>query len=164
MEYLQIGKVSNVHGIKGEIKVIPLTDDLNRFSELKSVYIGIDKECYEIEKASYHKNQAILKLKGISELEKAENLINSFLWVKIEDAKRPKGAYFLFELIGLEVFNVEGEYIGKLKDVLQPGANDVYIVKNEDREYLIPAVKEIVKSIDIEHNKMTIQPIEGMIE
>lgn len=164
MEYLQVGKISNVHGLNGEVKVIALTDDIKRFGELDGVYMGMDKDYFEIEKVSYQKGQAIIKFKGISSLAEAEDKINSFLWVKTEEAKRPEGAYFLFEIIGLEVYDVSGNYVGKVKDVLQPGANDVYVVKNGESEYLIPGVKEIVVKIDLDEKKMTIDPLEGMIE
>lgn len=164
MEYLQVGKISNVHGLNGEVKVIALTDDIKRFGELDGVYMGMDKDYFEIEKVSYQKGQAIIKFKGISSLAEAEDKINSFLWVKTEEAKRPEGAYFLFEIIGLEVYDVSGNYVGKVKDVLQPGANDVYVVKNGESEYLIPGIKEIVVKIDLDEKKMTIDPLEGMIE
>ena len=164
MEYLQVGKISNVHGLNGEVKVIALTDDIKRFGELDGVYMGMDKDYFEIEKVSYQKGQAIIKFKGISSLAEAEDKINSFLWVKTEEAKRPEGAYFLFEIIGLEVYDVFGNYVGKVKDVLQPGANDVYVVKNGESEYLIPGIKEIVVKIDLDEKKMTIDPLEGMIE
>lgn len=164
MEYLQVGKISNVHGLNGEVKVIPLTDDIKRFGELEGVYMGMDKDYFEIDKVSYQKGQAIIKFKGISSLAEAEDKINSFLWVKTEEAKRPEGAYFLFEIIGLEVYDVSGNYVGKVKDVLQPGANDVYVVKNGESEYLIPGIKEIVVNIDLDEKKMTIDPLEGMIE
>lgn len=164
MEYLQVGKISNVHGMKGDVKVIPLTDDLKRFEELEGVYMGIDKDYFEIERVSYQKNQALIKFKGIDNLAEAEDKINSFLWVKTEEAKRPEGSYFLFEIIGLEVYDVEGNYIGKVKDVLQPGANDVYVVKNGENEYLVPGIKQVVVKIDLDEKKMTIDPLEGMIE
>jgi 16S rRNA processing protein RimM len=164
MEYLQVGKVSNVHGLGGDLKVIPLTDDIKRFGELEGVYIGMDKDYFEIEKVSYQKGQAIIKFKGIDSLSEAEEKINTFLWVKVEEAKRPEGAYFLFEIIGLDVYTVDGDFIGKVRDVLQPGANDVYVVKDGEKEHLIPGIKEVIKEIDLDEKKMTIDPIEGMIE
>lgn len=164
MDYLQIGKISNVHGMKGEVKVVPLTDDVKRFSELDGVYMGIDKDYFEIESVSYQKNQALIKFKGMDSLAAAEDRINSFLWVKTEEAKRPEGAYFLFEIIGLEVYTVDGEFVGKIRDVLQPGANDVYVVKDGEAEYLIPGIKEVIKEINLDEKKMIIDPIEGMIE
>ena len=164
MEYIQIGKISNIHGVKGDIKVIPLTDDMKRYDELKEVYVGINKDLLEIEKVSYLKNQVILKFKGINSIKDAEKYLNNFISINKEDAILPEGSYFLFDIIGMEVYDMKDNFIGKIRDVIQSGANDVYVIKDSDTEYMIPAVKQFVKSIDIENKKMLIDPIEGMLE
>lgn len=163
-EYIQVGKISSLHGVKGEVKVVPLTDDIRRYDELKEVYMGIDKELVKIKKVSYMKGQVAVKFEGVDSVKDAEKILNSFLWVRREEAKKADDAFFIFDIIGLEVYDVESNYIGKVKDVLQTGANDVYVVKDEEKEYLIPAVKSIVKSIDIAGKKMAIDPIEGLLE
>lgn len=164
MEYIQIGKISNVHGVKGDLKVIPLTDDMKRYDELSHVLLGMNKDEYEIENVSYAKNQIILKLKGIDDIKSAEKVRNSFLWIDKEDANVPEGAYFLFDIIGIDVVDTDGNEIGKVRDVIQTGANDIYLVKSEEKEHMIPAVKEFVKNIDIDKKQMVIDPIEGMLE
>ncbi len=164
MEYIQIGKISNVHGVKGDLKVIPLTDNMKRYDELSHVLIGMNKDEYEIETVSYSKNQIILKLKGIDDIKSAEKLRNSFLWIDKEDAILPEGAFFLFDIIGIDVLDTEGNIIGKVRDVIQSGANDIYVIKSGENDYMIPAVKEFVKQIDIDEKRMVIDPIEGMLE
>lgn len=164
MEYIQIGKISSIHGVKGEVKVVPLTDDIKRFDELKSVLIGIDKEKYDIFKVNYSKNQVIIKFKNIDCVKDAEKLLGKFLSINIKDAKKEKNAYFLFEIIGLEAFDTKGNKIGKISNVLQSGRNDIYVVKDGEKENLIPAIKEFVKKIDLKENKIIIDPIEGLIE
>lgn len=164
MEFIQVGKISNVHGNKGEVRVIPLVDNIERFDELNQVYLGLDKVLTKIESVAYSKGQVIIKFMGIKNLEEAERLIGTFLWINKEDAKKDKEAYFLFEIIGLKVVDMEDREIGKVKDILQTGANDVYVVKKDEKEYLIPAIKQIVKKIDLDNKTMHIDPIEGLIE
>lgn len=164
MEYVQVGKVSNTHGNKGDVKVIPLTDDMRSFDELESVYLGMDKEVYDIESVAYQKGQVLVKFSGVDSLRDAEELLNSFLWLKLDEVDRQEGSYFLFEIVGLDVYDTKGSHIGKIKEVLQPGANDVYVVKDGEKEHLIPAVEEIVVDIDLDEKKIVIDPIEGMIE
>lgn len=164
MKYIQIGKISNVHGIKGELRVIPLTDDMRRYDDLNEVYIGINRELFEIERVNYSKNQVILKLKNINSISEAEEYLNNFLWIDIEDSNKSEDSYFLFEIIGLDVFDLKGRNIGKVKDVIQTGRNDLYLVKNQEKESLIPAVKEFIKEIDLENKKIIIDPIEGLID
>ncbi|MDO5708011.1 MAG: ribosome maturation factor RimM [Andreesenia angusta] len=164
MEYIQIGKISSIHGVKGELKVIPLTDDIRRYDDLKEVYIGIDKNLIEIEKVSYLKNQIIIKFKDIDNISDAEKYLNNFLWIDIENANKPKDAYFLFEIIGLEVYDLEDNYIGKVRDIIQTGRNDLYLVKNYEKESLIPAVSQFIKEIDLDNKRIIIDPIEGLID
>lgn len=164
MEFIQVGKISNIHGNKGEVKVIPLVDNIERFNELEEVYLGLDKVLTKIDDVAYSKGQVIINFQGVKDVETAKSLIGKFLWIDIKDAKKDEDAYFLFEIIGLKVLDTEDREIGKIKDILQTGANDVYVVKQDEKEHLIPAVKEIVKKIDLEKKIMIIDPIEGLIE
>ncbi len=164
MEYIQVGKISSIHGVKGELKAIPLTDDIRRFDDLDEVFVGMDKELMEIEKVSYIKNQVIIKFKDIDSVRDAEKLIGRFLWIDREDAIIDDDAYFLFEIIGLDVFDTEGNEIGRVKDVIQSGRNDLYLIRHGDSESLVPAVTEFVKEINIKEKRMVIDPIEGMLE
>ncbi|RKD34411.1 ribosome maturation factor RimM [Thermohalobacter berrensis] len=164
-DYIQIGKIVNTHGIKGELKVIPLTDDIERFEKLDTIFIEKEEDEFQVKKVWYKKNFVILKLKGYNNINDVLKFKNRFILIHKDDAiELPEDSYFIFEIKGLDVYHINGEKIGKVVDVLQPGANDVYVVKNGNKEYLIPAVKEFIKEINLEEGKIVIDPIEGMIE
>lgn len=167
MDYTIVGKITNSHGIKGEVKVYPLTDDVERFSDLKKVYIGESKKELNLKTVKYHKGIAII---GFEEFDNI-NQILSFKdqYVYIDDSDRiilPEDHYFIFDLIGCEVFDMTNKKIGYIDDVLQNMGNDVYVVKDDGghQEYLLPAVKEFIKTVDINNRRIVIDPIEGMIE
>ena len=163
--YIQVGKVVNTHGIKGEIKIIPLTDDNKRFEELKSIYIEDENEEFFIEKVWYKKSNVMLKLKGYDDINDVLKFKDKFILIDKKDSiDLEPDTYFIYNIIGMNVFLKDGTSVGQVKEVLQPGANDVYVIKGDKKEYLIPAVKDIVLSVDIESNKIIIDPIEGMIE
>ncbi len=165
MEYIQVGKIVNTHGIKGDVKVLPLTDDVKRFEDLKNVYLGDDKLKLEIVKVGYVKANVLLEFKGYGNINDVEKFKNLDLWIDEEDkVELPKDSYFLSDILGLEVFLKDGDRLGTIVDILQPGANDVYVIKDEEKEYLIPALKDIIIEIDISENKMVIDPIEGMLD
>lgn len=167
MEYIIIGKITNTHGIKGEVKVFPLTDDINRFDILKTAFIGDEKLKVNIQTVKYHKNLAILKFKEYDNINEIIGFKDSYIYVD-EEGKidLPEGNFFIYEILNSEVFDVGMNLIGFLIDVIQGPKNDVYIVKDKDnnKEYLIPAVKEFIKDIDILNKRIIIDPIEGMIE
>lgn len=164
-EYIQVGKIINTHGIKGEVKVLPLTDDMKRFEELSTVYIEDAEKEFKIENVWYKKNFVILKFKNFDNINDVLNLKNKFILIHEDDAiQLEEDTYFIFQLIGIKVYTVEGIKLGEVTDVLQPGANDVYVVKEGRKEYLIPAIKNVIKEVDIENKKMIIDPIEGLIE
>jgi len=163
---LEVGQVVNTYGIKGFLKVVPLVDNNNQFKDFKILYIQEKKNLKElhIEEVKFSKNLVLLKFKGIDTIEQAEELRNYYLQAKRSDIKLEKGAHFIVDLIGLEVYTEDGELLGKLKEVLQPGANDVYIVADESKkEILLPAIPDVIKKIDIEGNKMIVKLLEGLI-
>ena len=163
---LEVGQIVNTYGIKGYIKVNPLVDNNSQFEDFKVLYILQNKQLKElqVENVKYSKNQVLLKLKGIETIEQAEELRNYYLQAKRSDIKLKEGAHFIVDLIGLEVYTEEGEVLGKIIDVLQPGANDVYIVENKSKkEILLPAIPDVVKKIDIDGKKMIIKLLEGLI-
>lgn len=165
MDYIQVGKIINTHGLKGDVKVLPLTDDIKRFSKLKNVYIGENKKKLEVSKVWYNKGYAMLAFKEYENINDVEKFKNEIIWIDEKDKiKLPKDSYFIHDLIGMEVYLKDESYLGKIEDVLTPGANDVYLVKNKGKQYLIPAIKDVVKNIDIEEKKMIIDPIEGLID
>ncbi|MTI47685.1 ribosome maturation factor RimM [Sporosalibacterium faouarense] len=164
-EYLQIGKIVNTHGIRGDLKVIPLTDDTKRFEDLDTIYIENEKEVFNIEKVWYKKNLVMIKFKGYDNVNDVLKFKNRFLLIDKKDAvELPENTFFIHDIIGLKVFTVDGEEIGLVKDVLQPGSNDVYVVKTKGKDALIPAIKDVVKEVNIQEKKIVIDPIEGMIE
>lgn len=169
-KFLQIGKIVNTHGVRGELKIIPLTDDAKRFDKLKWAYISQDisenMERYNVEKVRYHKNFVYLKFKEISSLDQGEKFKNSYIIIDRKDAVTlPKDSFFICDLVGMDVFEESGQALGKLKEVIKTGSNDVYIVKNQNgSEILIPALKSVVKDVSIEDNKMVVNLPEGLID
>ena len=135
---LEVGQVVNTYGIKGFVKVVPLVDNNNQFKDFKVLYIQEKHNICElqIEEVKFSKNLVLLKFKGIETIEHAEELRNLYLQAKRSDIKLEEGAHFIVDLIGLEVYTEEGILLGKLKEILQPGANDVYIVENEKKEQI----------------------------
>lgn len=163
---LEVGQIVNTYGIKGFVKVVPLVDNNNQFKDFKVLYIQEKKKLKElyVEEVKFSKNLVLLKFKGIDTIEQAEELRNIYLQAKRSDIKLEKGAHFIVDLIGLEVHTEDGKLLGKLKEVLQPGANDVYIVEDESKkEILLPAIPDVIKKIDIEGNKMIVKLLEGLI-
>lgn len=163
---LEIGQIVNTFGIKGEVKVKPFTDDINRFDELKKVYVktktGIKQ--YKIENVKYHKNMVLLKLEGINRTEDAEMLRNLFLEIDREDAiPLEEGTYFIADLIGLEVYTDEGKLLGKVDDIYNTGSNDIYVVKDElGKQILLPGIKEVIKEVKLDE-KIIVHLIQGLV-
>lgn len=165
-DMLQVGVITQTHGIRGEVKVFPTTDDAARFKKLKKVTLDNGKERRELEIASvkFFKNLVILKFKGIDNINDVEKYKKAPLYVTREDAV-PLGEneYFIADLIGLKVVSDEGENLGVLDDVLQTGANDVYVVKCDNgEEILVPAIKDCVKNVDIEGKEITLHLLPGL--
>ncbi|WHH59424.1 ribosome maturation factor RimM [Petroclostridium sp. X23] len=167
-EQLEVGKIVNTHGVRGSVKVIPLTDDPTRYEQLDWVYIqqnGKLEKIY-IDDVKYQKNNIILKFRHVNTIDDAEKLKNKMLLIDRDKAvKLPENRYFICDLIGLEVKTQEGQYLGKISDVISTGSSDVYIIKPlEGKDILIPAIKEVVIQIDIDNNSMIVKPLEGLIE
>lgn len=163
---LEVGQIVNTFGIKGEVKVTPFTDDINRFDDLKKVYVKTRKEekLYRVENVRYHKNMVLLKLEGIENPEQAELLKNSYLEIDREDAiPLEEGQYFIVDLIGLEVYTDEGKLLGKVEDIYNTGANDIYVIKDElGKQILLPGIKEVIKEVKLE-DRIIVHLIPGLI-
>ena len=165
-EYLRIGVITTAHGVKGEVKVFPTTDDVKRFKKLKSLYLShkdILKEL-KVESVKFFKQFVILKLEGIDDMDKAMAYRNADLLVSRKDAvKCEKDEYFIVDLIGLKVIDEEGAFIGVLKEVLPTGANDVYEIEREDgTSFLLPAIKECVLDVNIKEGFVKVKLLEGL--
>ena len=166
-QLLQVGLISSTHGVRGEVKVFPTTDDMKRFKKLKQVILDTGKEhrTLEIESVKFFKQFAILKFKGIDNINDIEKYKGRSLLVDRANAvKLKKDEYFIADMIGLTVYTEDGKEFGNLKDVLETGANDVYIIDSlEHGEVLVPAIKQCILDVDIEQGKMVIHLMEGLV-
>ena len=166
-EYFEIGQIVNHFGIKGMIKVNPFTDDISQFEKLKSILLVKDGKLseVEIEETKYSKNQVLLKLKGIDTVEEAEKYRGCYLKIARSNSKKlPKDTYFIADLLGLTVYTDENILLGKVEDIYNSGANDIYVIKSEDgKQILLPGTKEVIKQIDLEQERITVHIIKGLI-
>ena len=166
-DYFQVGIVTSPHGVRGEMKVFPTTDDARRFKRLKEVIADTGKEriTLEIEGVKFFKNLVIIKFRGIDSCDEAEKYRKTSLLVSRENAVRlSRDEYFIADLIGLTVQNEEGSEIGVLKDVMETGANDVYVIELHDgRELLLPAIRQCVLQVDVKAGFIRIHILEGLL-
>ncbi len=163
---LIVGTITSPHGVKGEVKVFPRTDDVRRFKKLKEVYLDTGKEKLLLhpESAKFFKQFVIIKFKEFNSMNEVEGLRNKNLLVDRKNAvKCEKDEYFIADLIGLTVYRDTGEVLGELTDVLQTGANDVYeVTKSDGKTVLLPAIKECIKEVDIENGSMKVFVMPGL--
>ena len=164
---LKVGVISSTHGIRGEVKVFPTTDDVNRFKELKQVYLDTGKELMtmEIENVKFFKQFAILKFRGIDDINEIEPFKGKSLLIDREDAvELGEDEYYIADMIGMQVLTEDGAAFGRLKDVMETGANDVYVIESDAHgEVLVPAIRQCIKDIDVEAGRMTIHLMEGLL-
>ena len=164
---MEIGQIVNTYGIKGFVKVVPFTDNINRFEDLKTVYVETKKglENFEIEEVKYAKNTVLLKLKGIDDINIAEKYKNCYIKISRENAvKLPEDTYFIVDLLDIKVYTDEDIYLGNIIDVYPTGSNDIYVVKNEEgKQMLLPAIGEVIKTVDIQNKKMVVHLLDGLI-
>lgn len=157
----EIGKIVNTFGIKGEVKVTPYTDDIEQFKKIKSIYVN--NTLMQVQSAKFQKNVVILKLKDVDDMTAAENLRNSIIMIERSKKKLPENTYYIADLIGLDVYTDEGTLLGKVKDIYNTGANDIYSIETESKEVLLPAIKEVIKQIDIENKKIIVHILKGLL-
>lgn len=167
-DFLQVGVITTTHGIRGEVKVFPTTDDVNRFKQLKQVLAdtGKEKVLLEVEGCKFFKQFVILKFKGIDNINDVEQYKKCPLLVTREEAvPLEEDEYFVADLIGLKILTETGIEIGVLKDVISTGANDVYAVELPDGgEILLPAIKECIMDVDMESGEMIVHLMKGLTE
>jgi 16S rRNA processing protein RimM len=167
-DYFDIGKIVNVHGLKGDIRIVPTTDDPSRFNLLDSIeiFFGSESSTYHLERAKPHKNVLVLKLKGIEDRKAAETLIGGI--IKVPRAKAlplEDNEYYQKDLIDMSVISNVGEDLGTLVQVIETGANDVYVIRPESgKDLLIPAIKECILDVDVPGKKMTVHLMKGLRE
>ena len=166
-DLLQVGIITSTHGVRGEVKVYPTTDDPRRFRRLKEVVLdtGREKLNLEIEGVKFFKQFVILKFKGIDNINDIERYKRCPLLVERKDAVAlEENEYFIADMIGIQVVTEDDEPFGILKDVMETGANDVYVIDTEEHgEVLVPAIRECILDVDIENQKMKIHLMDGLI-
>lgn len=163
--YLECGIIINTHGVSGDVKLESLCDSPNVLASFKKVYFLRGEKYHEVKvlKASVFKNFVIARLEGVDDMDKAIALKNTTVYAAREDFKLPNGSHFIADLIGLDVIdNVSGKVYGKITDVQNKGASDIYVVKTADGERMMPAVSEFVKKIDIDRG-VYVEVIPGML-
>ena len=166
-EYFEIGQIVNTSGLKGILKIKPFTDDIKKFSNLKTIYIktksGLTE--FKIEQVRYVKNMVMLKLAGIDKVEEAEKYRN--LYIKIlrdQEEELEEGSYYVVDILGCKVNTDANQELGKIVDVFQTGSNDVYVVKDEQgKQILLPAIKQVIKNVDIKNKIITVHLLEGLV-
>jgi len=167
-EILKVGIITTTHGIRGEVKVFPTTDDPARFKKLKEVILDTGKEqiTLEIESVKFFKQMVILKFKGLDRIEDVERYRQKDLYVQRKDAVRlRRNEYFIADLMGLRILDEEGTQIGVLREVMETGANDVYVIDlNDGRELLLPAIRQCVLQVDVEAGFMQIHILDGLLD
>ena len=166
-EYFETGQIVNTSGLKGILKIKPFTDDIKKFSNLKTIYIktksGLTE--FKIEQVRYVKNMVMLKLAGIDTVEEAEKYRN--LYIKIlrdQEEELEEGSYYVVDILGCKVNTDANQELGKIVDVFQTGSNDVYVVKDEQgKQILLPAIKQVIKNVDIKNKIITVHLLEGLV-
>lgn len=162
METIEFGKIVNTHGLKGEVKVYSYTDNEKKILKLKKVYIR-GKE-YKVESMRLQKQMFLMKLQGVDDIDQTKFLMNEMCFREVEkNESNDDEGYFIKDLVGIEVIDESGNTIGTLKEVFRTGANDVYeVVDKNNKSIYLPAIKKVIKSIDISSHKMTVELMEGL--
>lgn len=167
-DLLQVGIITSTHGVRGEVKVYPTTDDPRRFRRLKEVVLDTGKEKLnlEIEGVKFFKQFVIVKFKGLDNINDIEKYRQKSLYVTRKNAVRlQKDEYFIADLIGLKVQDEDGKELGTVKDVIETGANDVYEVEMADgKSLLLPAIKQCILNVDVESGTMQVHVLEGLLD
>ena len=158
-KYFEVGQIVNTFGINGTVKVKPFTDEIERFEELKNVLIDKNNKLIkcEIENVKYQKQMVLLKFKGLDNINQVEQYKGCYL--KIERK------YVISDLIGLNVFTEDGKLLGYLEDIYNAGSSDIYVVKTElGKQVLLPSIKEVIKQVDLENEKIIVHLLKGLVE
>ena len=166
-DFISIGYISKAHGIKGEVAITPVTDEPQQFETLHDVLLKNNngqRRSVTIEKGKVRGNKIIVKFAGIDDRDEALALKDAIIEKRIEDCEPlPHDQYYIFDLIGLKVYTTQKLYLGEIKEVLSLTANDVYVVQDGEKELLIPAIKNVIKKIDLNQEIVLIDPIDGLL-
>lgn len=164
MEFIKIGNIANVHGIKGELSIYPYTDDINNFCDYKKIYVGENKQEFVVKKSRPNKNMVLMSLEKITTREDALKYKTLDIYIDKSDLKDlDDDTYYINDLISLDVIdNISGNKIGTLTNVFQNPANDIYEIKNGDEVFYIPAIRQVVKRVDVKNKKIYVELMEGL--
>lgn len=165
-DLIAVGEIVKAQGIKGEVKVIPLTDNPARFGKLRRVFLQNGNSLQELQLETYRlfKQFILLKFEGVDDMNAANALGRGLLLIpRVERLKLPPGRYYHDEIEGLKVYQTTGEYLGEIERILETGSNDVYVVKGDSGEILIPALKSVVKLIDTDLGRMEVDLPDGLV-
>lgn len=166
-DFFRVGVIANTHGVRGEVKVFPTTDDPQRFKYLKETYLDTGKEKIKLEVSSvrFFKNLVIVKFKGIDNINDIEKYKGKDLLVTRENAvPLEEGEYYLADIIGADVYTEDGVLFGKLDDVIETGANLVYSVTHEGKEVLLPVIDDCVKEVNVDEHKVVVHIMKGLLD
>lgn len=164
MEFIKVGNVANIHGIKGELSIYPYTDDISNFCKYRKFYIGQNKKCFKVIKLRSHKNMVLALLDGVSTREEAYLLKTFDVYVDRLDLKKlDENSYYIEDLIGLDVIDQNDICIGTLKDVIKYPSSDVYEITTNNGNIYLPAIKEVVSKVDILNKKIYVKVMKGLI-
>jgi 16S rRNA processing protein RimM len=163
--FLAVGRISKPHGVYGEVRVELMTDNPERFEWLDAIYVGeANPRRVLINSVRYHQDVVLLKLEGYPTRTEAELLRGELLQVPESEAvPLAEDEYFLYQLIGVEVYTEQGRRLGQLTEILETGANNVFVVENEHKQYLIPDIPDVIREVDIENGRLVIHPMPGLI-
>lgn len=165
-QYLEAGKIVGTHGVKGELRVQPWCDSAEFLAGFGTLYAEKGAQRLEVASARVHKTLLLLKLKGIDTPEQGDAVRGKILYIDRGDVRLADGQYFIQDLMGLDVFDADSFiYYGKLTEVMRTGANDVYQVTSEGKKnYLIPAIPDVIQEINLTDGKMLIRPMKGIFD
>lgn len=166
-DFISIGTIVKAHGVKGEVLVVPIADNPQQFETLNCVSIQVQegiRKSFIIERVNINANRIILKFAGVDDRNSALALKGSIIDTRLsQNQSLARDEYYVFDLIGLKVRTIDNQFVGIVNEVLTLPANDVYVVINGSKEFLIPAIKDVVKKVDLENELMWIEPLEGLI-
>ena len=162
-QYLEVGKITNVHGLMGEVRVQPWADSPEFLCRFKTLYVDKTHWPIQVERARVHKNMAIIKFHGVTDVPSALAMRNAILYIDRNDVQLPEGSFFLADIMGLEVRDAQsGQVLGKVDDILTLPANNVYVVRGGERERMIPAVPQFIAQVNIEEGYLRVNMMEGL--
>ena len=171
MSFLKVGQIVNVHGIKGEVKIYPYTDDIENLAKIRTIYLDESLNIkYKVKQMRVHKNMLIAKIENINSIDDTKKIMNNYIYI-VKQKIKDDDVYYVEDLINLDIYVLEedldfenAKLFGKLIDVLKPGANDVYEVLDlNNKKVYLPVIKDVVKKVDLENNRVYVKIMEGLI-